>query len=125
MEREDRRLHCEGGGEREEQEHAGCPRKMRVDQCSHVEGGHPGLRGVNCDERQDADEQEGGRAQGVQEELAGRVPSPFVAPPRDQHVHRHQGELEEQEEEQQVEREEAAEATGFENEYPGNEGLVA
>ena len=77
----------------------------------HVEGRHAGLRGVNRDERQDADEQEGGRTEGVQEELPGRVPAPLVAPPGDQEVHRHESELEEHEEEQQVEGEEASRGT--------------
>ena len=109
---------------REEQEHTGGPGQLRVAQRPHVEGRHSRLRGVDRDQRQDADEQEGGRTEGVEEELAGRVPAPFVAPPGDHEVHRHEGELEEDEEQQQVEREEAPEAAGFEHEDPGDEGLV-
>ncbi len=124
MEREEGHLHCEGGSERQEQEDTGGPRQVCVGQRAHVEGRHSGLRGVDCDERQDADEQEGGRSEGVKEELAGRVPAPLVAPPGNQEVHRHESELEEHEEEQQVEGEETPEAPGFEHEDPGDERLV-
>ena len=124
VEREDRRLHREGGGEGQEQQHPGRARQVRVGERPHVEGRHAGLRGVDDDERQDADEQEGRGAEGVEEELPRRVAAPLVAPAGDQEVHRHEGQLEEQEEQQQVEGEEAPEAARLEHEDPGDEGLV-
>ena len=94
---------------------------MRVGERSYVEGGDAGLRGVDRDQGQDTDEQEGGGAEGVEEELARRVAAPLVSPAGDQEVDRDQGELEEEEEQEQVQGEEAPDATGLEEQDPGDE----
>ncbi len=125
VEREDRRLHGEGGREGQEQQHPGRARQVRVGEGPHVEGRHARLRGVDRDEGEDPDEQEGGGAEGVEEELPGRVPAPLVAPAGDQEIDRNERELEEDEEQEQVEGEEAAQAARLEHEDPHDEGLVA
>jgi hypothetical protein len=125
MEGEDRRLHDERSGEREEEEHAGRARQVGVAEGGEVEGGHARLGGVDGDKRHDADQHERRGDKGIDEELRRRlVPLTRLAPPGDEEVHRHERELEEGEEQQDVGRQERPEAAALEDEHPGNEPLL-
>ena len=90
-------------------------------QSHEVEGQMPRLALVDEGQRHDAHQQEGRSEERVDEELDRRIGAPGEAPAGDDEVHRHQGELEEQEEHDQVERHEAAEARRLEHEHPHHE----
>ena len=120
--------HLDGEGDREGQEQppgGGGGDRVVAGQGHQVEGGRgrPGGGLVEEDQGQDADQQERGSEQGVDEELERRVDPVLVAPPCDHEVHRHQRELEEHEEDEEVEGQEAAQAAGLQHQHPGHVGL--
>ncbi len=122
VEREDRGLDGEGRGEGTEEQDPLGPRQVGVHQGGQLEGQHAGLGLVEEGHGQDAHQQEGRPGEGVDEELDGGIAPSGVAPPSDDEVRRHQGQLEEQEEEDQVEGDEAAQAGRLHQQDPGHEG---
>ncbi len=112
VEREQRHLDGEGGGEGEEQPGLRRLRDVDEQQILEAEG-----RAVGDAEPQDRRQHEG-RAQGrVDHELDRGVDAVVRAPDPDQEVHRDQRDLEEHEEEDEVERDEHPEETGLEDQH--------
>ena len=116
---EERRLHREGGRERQEQQDLGRRRQVGLHQRAERERQVVVLGLVDEGERQDADQQERRAEEGEEEELDGRVGPPLVAPPGDDEVGGHERQLEHEEEHEQVEREEAAHHGRLEQQQPG------
>jgi hypothetical protein len=69
-------------------------------------------------EGEDAHQHQRGAGDGVEQELDGRILFPPAPPDGDEHVHRHQLDLPEQEEEDEIQRREHAEHTRLQQQQP-------
>ena len=122
VEREERRLDCEGRREGQEEQDLRRRGQVRLHQRPELEGQVVVLRLVDEGQRQDPHQQEGRAEEGVEEELDGGVGAALVAPAGDDEVGGHERELEHEEEDDEVERQEAPHHRRLQQEDPGEVG---